>query len=385
MAPPFIVGVDATRNRSGGAIAHLAGLMSHGDPRDHGIEVVHLWAHQAIMQMIPEQPWLTKHPPHAAGHTLSRELWWQFHTLPQLLKRHQCHIVFNTDAGSVCPARNSVTLSQDMLSFEPGEMRRYGVSKARARLEVLKAVQACSLQRARTAIFLTEYARRTICSQIGELQSSVVIPHGIDQAFTSVGERRRPFPTQDTIRILYVSNTAPYKHQWHVVEAVHALRQRGKSVSLRLVGGGHGPAQQKLEQTLTVCDPKRNFVEQTHFLAHSEIPSALAAADIFVFASSCENLPITLLEAMAADIPICSSNRGPMPEVLGDGACYFDPESSEQIATALERVIDDERYRSSGTAAARLRAQQYNWSQCASDTWRTLADACADVISNRLN
>ena len=55
----------------------------------------------------------------------------------------------------------------------------------------------------------------------------------------------------------------------------------------------------------------------------------LADANLFVFASSCENMPNTLVEAMAIGLPIACSDRGPMPEVLRDGGVYFDPEDCD--------------------------------------------------------
>src|SRR5690606_24895104 len=127
------------------------------------------------------------------------------------------------------------------------------------------------------------------------------------------------------------SNAAPYKHQWHVVEAIAKARAQGADLSLFLVGGGKGAAQQRLEDAIKRHDPKGEFVKQVEFLEHAKIPAVIAEADVFVFASSCENLPITLLEGMAAGLPIACSDRGPMPEVLQDGGAYFDPEDPEAI------------------------------------------------------
>ena len=77
------------------------------------------------------------------------------------------------------------------------------------------------------------------------------------------------------------------------------------------------------------------------FVPHDDLPSLLAGADLFVFASSCENMPNTLVEAMAIGLPIACSDRGPMPEVLRDGGVYFDPENPESIAAAIETLIRD--------------------------------------------
>lgn len=375
-APGIVIGVDASRNRSGGAVAHLNGLMSGRDPREFGISRVHLWAHDRLLEQIAAQPWLAKHEVPETRLGLGRQLWWQYAKLPRLLAEHDCSVVFNSDAGSVCPARNSVTLSQDMLSFEPGEMRRYGLTRSRLRLEVLRFVQARRLKQSRLAIYLTEYARRTIEGQIGPAARSVVIPHGIDDKFRAVASERRDWPADGPVRCLYVSNAAPYKHQWHVVEAIALLRKRGYPLELSLVGGGSGGAQLRLAEAIDRVDPKRTFVSQRSFVPNDEIPRHLAASDLFIFASSCENLPITMLEAMASGIPICSSNRGPMPEVLGEEACCFDPESPTSVADAVQSMLDDPDERRSRAARSLERSKEFTWARCSSETWKALVMAC---------
>ena len=66
-------------------------------------------------------------------------------------------------------------------------------------------------------------------------------------------------------------------------------------------------------------------------IPYHELHSEYKDADLGVFASSCENLPIILIEKMASGLPIACSNKGPMPEVLGSAGVYFDPENSYEI------------------------------------------------------
>ncbi len=108
------------------------------------------------------------------------------------------------------------------------------------------------------------------------------------------------------------------------------------------------------------------------FVPHDDLPSLLADADLFVFASSCENMPNTLVEAMAIGLPIACSDRGPMPEVLRDGGVYFDPENAESIATAIETLIRDPGLRMSVAKRAKGLSGQYSWARCAAETWSFL-------------
>lgn len=372
----LVVGIDASRNRSGGAVAHLRGLFSNEDPRVSGILNVHLWAYEALLAQLPDQPWLIKHPVPALNGPIWQQLWWQYATLPKLCDSLGCAILYNTDAGSICPFRPSATLSQDMLSFDPGEMQRYGISKARLRLEILKVVQVRSLRRAELAIFLSEHARQIISQVASQFRNSVVIPHGIDDRFRAVAASRRPWPVSGPVRCLYISNAAPYKHQWHVVEAVSGLRQEGYDIELLFVGGGRGPALKRLTLAMERFDPGRNFVRLEDFVPNERIPDYLSQADLFIFASSCENLPVTLLEAMASGIPICSSDRGPMPEALGENGCYFDPEQPVSISGAIRSMIDKPERRECRRVDSFERSKKYTWQRCAKETWKALADVC---------
>jgi glycosyltransferase involved in cell wall biosynthesis len=369
----LVVGIDASRNRSGGAKAHLLGVLTDSDPLAHGISTVHVWSYRALLDGVPDQPWLVKHNPPELEQSLLRQVWWQFHTLPIEAKRVGCSILLNSDAGSVCRFRPAVTMSQDMLSYEPGEIQRFGVSKARARLILLRILQSQSLRFADGAIFLTDYAANVIQQTTGILRRIAVIPHGVGRAFVERASRADwPVEPARTIRCLYVSNAAMYKHQWVVVQAVAALRNRGFNLELVLAGGGAGRAAQILEKEITRTDPSGRFVKRLGFVPHDELPSLLADADLFVFASSCENMPNTLIEAMAIGLPIACSNRGPMPEVLRDGGVYFDPENSEDIARAIEVLIHDASLRVSVAQRAKELSRQYSWARCGAETWSFL-------------
>jgi glycosyltransferase involved in cell wall biosynthesis len=94
---------------------------------------------------------------------------------------------------------------------------------------------------------------------------------------------------------------------------------------------------------------------------------------VFVFASSCENMPNILLEAMSAGLPIACSDRGPMPEILGEGGCYFDPESVDAATEAIERLVVSPETRARCAQIAFRRASAYSWERCADETMRFLA------------
>ena len=371
----MILGIDASRNRSGGARAHLIGILTECSQVKHGIDIIHVWAFRSLLAQLPDYPWLIKHNPIALERSLFKQLVWQATELAGEVKLAGCDILFTTDASTLCRFKPMVVLSQDMLSYEPGVMRYFGYGFARLRLLVILAVQNLAFRRAAGVIFLTRYAAKVIQQSCGLLPAIAYIPHGVDAVFKHLqAVSSWPDSGERPIRCIYVSNAEMYKHQWVVVEAISLLRKRGYNLMLSLVGGGNGPAQQLLQDMIAVADPKSVFVKQLEFLPHAELPALLAEADLFVFASSCENMPVTLVEAMAVGLPIACSNRGPMPEVLADGGVYFDPENAESIAGAIEQIIQSPALRLAIAQRAKTLSQQYNWKRCADETFSFIAE-----------
>jgi glycosyltransferase involved in cell wall biosynthesis len=85
-------------------------------------------------------------------------------------------------------------------------------------------------------------------------------------------------------------------------------------------------------------------------------------------------MPNTLLEAMAAGLPIACSDRGPMPEVLENAGVYFNPENPSSIAEAVSEIIENQSLRLAISRLALQRSRLFSWSRCAKETWQYLAN-----------
>ncbi len=374
-ARTFVLGIDASRNRSGGARAHVIGLLSELDPAEHGIERVHLWTFRSLADAVPERPWLVKHSPPELERSLPRQLVWQALSLKRELVCAGCDVLFTTDASTFCQFKPMVVLSQDMLSYEPGVMQTYGWGRARLRLQAILKLQNAAFRRASGVIFLTQYAGEVIRRSCGPLSRVAFVPHGIPPRFFDVA-RARVWPTsrERAIECVYVSNAALYKHQWEVIKAIAMLRSEGFNLKITLIGGGDGLAQDLIDQQRELLDPQGSFVRQLPFVPNSDLLDHLSNADIFVFASACENMPVTLLEGMAAGLPVACSSRGPMPEVLGNAGMYFDPVDPRSIAEAIRRLVTDSKLREASARRSREIAKEYSWSRTARETMSFIKD-----------
>lgn len=378
------IAIDASRGRSGGAKAHLIGFLEEADPEKFGIEEVHVWAYQALLNQLPDRKWLVLHTHPDLEKSLPHQLKWQKFNLKKEIRKYGCEVLLSTDAGTVYVHHPSVVMSRDMLSFERSEIARYKKLFPRLRLYVLRFVQAYSLKKADGALFLTQYAADTIQQWTGSIPDYRVIPHGVGRQFKNNTRRFSwPAPGERKIKCLYVSNTAMYKHQWHVVEAFSMLEKEGYPVHIEFVGGGSGSSNDRLNETIRQLDPGGDFTSRLEFLPHSELPACLASADLFVFASSCENMPNTLVEAMSCGLPIACSELGPMPEVLKDGGVYFHPEKPETIRDAVKALLDDPGKREQLADRARKLSEQYSWQRCSNETFQYLVDIYQNSLKER--
>jgi glycosyltransferase involved in cell wall biosynthesis len=269
-------------------------------------------------------------------------------------------------------------MSQNMLPFEPQEAARFGrYSLMRLKMRLLRRTQGDSFRRAAGVIFLTRYAETAVTKAVGGVTGAVaLIPHGIEARFLQPPRPQKAIAAcspEHPFRVLYVSLLMPYKRHTEAARAAAALRAQGLPIEMRFIGASWGRFGPEFRELLDTLDPKREFLLWSGAEPFEQLHDAYKNADAFLFASSCENLPNILIEAMAAGLPIASSSRGPMPEVLGEAGVYFDPDSDSSITDALRKLMLDAPLRAKLAELAWEKAKAYSWQRCATDTFAFIA------------
>lgn len=352
-------------------------LLKGGNPEEHGFSGVRVWAGRKTLDRLENRDWLVKdHQPLLDGNILSR-LYWQRFRLKSLADS-RCDLLFVPGSLAFGIFRPVVTVSQNLLPFEPRERARYGISYTRLRLELLRCLQARTFRNSDGVIFLSEYAKNVVESSIGRsMQTAAVIPHGISETFCSTPRAARAadsISADDPFRILYVSIVDVYKHQDKVAAAVARLREEGLCLALEFVGAAYPPALRHLERVLNTLDARGEYIRYSGEADYADLPATYKKADLFVFASSCETFGMILTEAMASGLPVSCSERGPMPELLKDAGNYFDPEDVDSICRALREMVVNVDLRRRSAERAFAYAQGYGWKVCAERTFRYLAE-----------
>ena len=373
----MIVGIDASNLRAGGGVTHLVELLRACDPPASGFSRVIVWGGHSTLSHLEARSWLELRPLAVLDRSLIHRVLWQRLTLSKLAREAGCDVLFVPGGSYPGRFRPIVTMSRNLLPFEWRELRRFGWSWMTLKLCLLRVSQTRTLRRADGVIFLTDYAYRVVMPALRAVKGeTVIIPHGINDRFSSAPRaqvRSDRCSFEQPLRLLYVSIIDVYKHQWNVVEAVAQLRAQGAPIALELIGPAYPPALRRLEDAMQRCDPRGEFITYSGPVSHILLHERYTRSDICVFASSCENMPNILLEGMASGLPIACSNRGPMPEVLGDAGVYFDPESPIDIARALHELIDSAELREQLARRSYERVQMFSWSRCAGETFGFLA------------
>jgi glycosyltransferase involved in cell wall biosynthesis len=111
----------------------------------------------------------------------------------------------------------------------------------------------------------------------------------------------------------------------------------------------------------------------------AELEGLYALAACFVFPSLYEGFGLPVLEAMSRGVPVACSDRSSLPEVAGDAALLFDPESPRAIADVIERLLVDEALAARLREAGRAQAARFTWEATARGTLASYERALSEA------
>jgi glycosyltransferase involved in cell wall biosynthesis len=100
----------------------------------------------------------------------------------------------------------------------------------------------------------------------------------------------------------------------------------------------------------------------------SALVNAYNAASLFVFPSLYEGFGLPPLEAMACGTPVITSNVSSLPEVVGQAAILVDPNNIQELAGAMNKVLNDPTLAADLRQKVLARAHEFSWGKCARET-----------------
>ena len=166
--------------------------------------------------------------------------------------------------------------------------------------------------------------------------------------------------SEDVLVLLAVGNINPEKGYEDLLEAVSLVREEDICQRFVVLVAG-SKSNDTYWQALCEHMKRLNLTDKVRFLGCRNDTEALySAADIFILPSRKEGLPMVLLEAMSAGLPIIATDVGGVSEAIRDGesGLLIPPESPQVMAKAMIKLANDKSMRDSLSQAARARFEE---------------------------
>jgi glycosyltransferase involved in cell wall biosynthesis len=148
-----------------------------------------------------------------------------------------------------------------------------------------------------------------------------------------------------------------------------------QNIHLVLVG-----KQSALVETLDTTHPELRHIEEVKslftstliqrlgFVSSEDLAAIYNLATVYCQPSFAEGFGLPVLEAMACGTPVICSRSHSLPEIAGDAAVYFDPNSEQDLSTALNEVFNNLVLQKQLSQKGLLQAGKFSWDQTAVNT-----------------
>jgi len=223
------------------------------------------------------------------------------------------------------------------------------------------------IKRADGLIAISESTRQDAVRLLGlEAERVAVIHPGVPEEYFEV-------PAEAVARVhakyrlarpyvLFVGTVEPRKNVPVLVDAYEALPSGLRAQYELVLAGPAGWAERALVERLRATG---GGVRYLAYVPEPDLPGLTAGAALFVYPSLYEGFGFPVAQAMAAGVPVITSNGSSLPEITAGAAVLVDPLSMSELRAALERLLDDPAQRAAMATRGAEVARRYHWETCA--------------------
>jgi glycosyltransferase involved in cell wall biosynthesis len=212
--------------------------------------------------------------------------------------------------------------------------------------------------RADAIIAVSEFTRSQVVTLLGVDPAKVhVVHHGTRELEYSAGRREKV--------ILTVGAVQTRKNTARLVEAFESVDPGWRLV---LAGAASGYGAEEILARIRKS-PAAERILLLGYVSPEELTLWYGRATVFAFPSLDEGFGMPVLEAMAAGVPVLTSNRSALPEVAGGAAILVDPLNTDEIGEALRNLTGSPELRKDLELRGKARAELFTWKQAVQKTW----------------
>jgi glycosyltransferase involved in cell wall biosynthesis len=223
-------------------------------------------------------------------------------------------------------------------------------------------------RRADAVIAVSEYTASEVGKQLGVPRERIAI---CSPGAPPWPRRKPPAPRGP---IVYVGSPDKRKNLPGLLRAYALLREQVPGAP-RLVLAGRRPNRGSEISAMIRRPPWYPHVKHLGYVTDAERQQLYREAAMLVMPSFDEGFGMPVLEAMAVGVPVVASNRGALPEVLGDAGLLVDPEDDRALAGAMRRMLEDEAFANASVERGFAMAARYSWARSAERLLQVYAEA----------
>lgn len=195
----------------------------------------------------------------------------------------------------------------------------------------------------------------------GEVHDRLDVPRGsitVCRAGAPDWKPRTGIP--DAGPILFVSTLEPRKNVGGLLDGYERLLACGRDVPPLLLAGRVTPAASAWLARMQL-PPLSGRVRHLGYVSDIERRALYENARLLVLPSFDEGFGLPVLEAMTVGVPVVASNRGALPEVLGDAGIMVEPDDPDALAGAMEKLLFDRQAAARAAARGVRRSLTFRW------------------------
>ena len=177
--------------------------------------------------------------------------------------------------------------------------------------------------------------------------------------------------TLDSQYILFFGTLEPKKNIYYLIDSYSKISNSLKRKYKLVLCGKIDINNSKLTRFIL----KRNLKDRiifTEFVSDEKLKFLIQNARVFCFPSLYEGFGLPIIESMACGCPVIASNVSSIPEITGDAAILVDPRNVEELVTALNKILTDDKLRKDLSKKSYLNSSKYRWQNSASKVFQTI-------------
>lgn len=162
---------------------------------------------------------------------------------------------------------------------------------------------------------------------------------------------------------------SPYKNALILVEAFDGFSRTNPGISL-VLGGAYEEKGNYYRRVVEEVNRRHlnDKVIFTGFVPEALLPALYSGAESFIYPSLYEGFGLPPLEAQACGVPVLSSNAASLPEIVGDGAVYFNPTDVSGLSKSMGDIYNNQLLRKKLTGLGFENLKRFSWVKCAEKT-----------------